>query len=118
MTLTQDLHPQHFGWAVDGKVATVALNRPERKNPLTFAAYAELRDAFPALRHVQAVKAVVITGAGGNFCSRGDVHEIIGPLVRMQDAGDMQGLLDLRTRDYARAYHAFVAKRRPIFEGD
>jgi enoyl-CoA hydratase/carnithine racemase len=90
---TTDLHPQHFGWAVDGKVATVTLNRPERKNPLTFEAYAELRDAFLALRYVRAVKAVVITGAGGNFCSGGDVHEIIGPLVRMQEAGDMPGLL-------------------------
>jgi enoyl-CoA hydratase/carnithine racemase len=94
VTPTQDLSPRHFGWAVDGKIATVTLNRPERKNPLTFEAYAELRDAFRTLRYVQTVKAVVITGAGGNFCSGGDVHEIIGPLVRMQDAGDMPGLLD------------------------
>jgi enoyl-CoA hydratase/carnithine racemase len=94
VTPAQNLSPQHFGWAVDDKVATVTLNRPERKNPLTFEAYAELRDTFRTLRYVQAVKAVVITGAGGNFCSGGDVHEIIGPLVRMQDAGDMQGLLD------------------------
>jgi enoyl-CoA hydratase/carnithine racemase len=94
VTPTKDLSPQRFGWAIDGKVATVTLNRPERKNPLTFEAYAELRDVFQALRSIQAVKAVVITGAGGNFCSGGDVHEIIGPLVRMQDTGDMQGLLD------------------------
>jgi enoyl-CoA hydratase/carnithine racemase len=94
VTPVQDLSPQHFGWAVDGKVATVTLNRPERKNPLTFEAYAELRDTFRTLRYVQTVKAVVLTGAGGNFSSGGDVHEIIGPLVRMQDAGDMQGLLD------------------------
>jgi enoyl-CoA hydratase/carnithine racemase len=86
-------HPQHFLWSLDGRVATITLNRPERKNPLTFASYAELRDTFRALTFADAVKAVVITGAGGNFCSGGDVHEIIGPLVRMQEAGDMQGLL-------------------------
>ncbi|MEX2453241.1 MAG: enoyl-CoA hydratase family protein [Rhodospirillaceae bacterium] len=82
------LEPQHFGWAVDGKVATITLDRPERKNPLTFESYAELRDTFRALQHVEDVKTVVITGAGGNFCSGGDVHEIIGPLLDM----DMQQL--------------------------
>lgn len=76
--------PTHFDWAVDGKVATVTLNRPELKNPLTFESYAELRDTFLALRHVDDVKAVVITGAGGNFCSGGDVHEIIRPLLDME----------------------------------
>ena len=86
--------PKHFLWSLDGKVATIRLNRPERKNPLTFETYAELRDTFRALALDDAVKSVVITGAGGNFCSGGDVHEIIGPLVRMQEAGDMQGLLD------------------------
>jgi enoyl-CoA hydratase/carnithine racemase len=75
---------RHFGWSVDGKVATVTLNRPERKNPLTFDSYAELRDLFGRLRHATDVKAVVVTGSGGNFCSGGDVHEIIGPLVRLQ----------------------------------
>jgi enoyl-CoA hydratase/carnithine racemase len=89
-----EFHPQHFLWSMDGKVATITLNRPERKNPLTFESYAELRDTFHALVHANSVKAVVITGAGGNFCSGGDVHEIIGPLVRMQEADDMQGLLD------------------------
>ncbi len=89
-----EFHPQHFLWSMDGKVATITLNRPERKNPLTFESYAELRDTFHALAHANSVKAVVITGAGGNFCSGGDVHEIIGPLVRMQEADDMQGLLD------------------------
>jgi len=84
----------HFKWECDGKVATITLNRPERKNPLTFESYAELRDLFGKLRHASDVKTVVITGAGGNFCSGGDVHEIIGPLVRMQEADDMQGLLD------------------------
>jgi len=78
-----DFNPQHFGWAVDGKVATITLNRPERKNPLTFESYAELRDTLRALNDVDDVKVVVITGAGGNFCSGGDVHDIIGPLVRM-----------------------------------
>src|SRR5271155_768653 len=85
--------PQHFRWALDGKVATITLDRPERKNPLTFESYAELRDTFRALAHADAVKTVVIAGAGGNFCSGGDVHEIIGPLVRLQEAGDMGGLL-------------------------
>jgi enoyl-CoA hydratase/carnithine racemase len=85
--------PQHFLWSLDGKVATVTLNRPERKNPLTLESYAELRDTFRALAQADAVKAVVITGAGGNFCSGGDVHEIIGPLVARQEAGDMAGLL-------------------------
>ena len=74
----------HFGWSVDGKVATVTLNRPERKNPLTFESYAELRDLFGQLKYATDVQAVVVTGAGGNFCSGGDVHEIIGPLVRLK----------------------------------
>ncbi len=86
--------PKHFLWSLDCKVATITLNRPERKNPLTFESYAELRDTFRALAYSDAVKVVVIAGAGGNFCSGGDVHEIIGPLVRMQEADDMQGLLD------------------------
>ena len=85
--------PKHFGWQLDGKVATITLNRPERKNPLTFESYAELRDTFRNLNYAPQVKAVVITGAGGNFCSGGDVHEIIGPLVGMQEAGNMGGLL-------------------------
>ncbi len=85
--------PRHFLWQLDGKVATVTLNRPERKNPLTLESYAELRDTFRNLVYADAVKSVVITGAGGNFCSGGDVHEIIGPLVEMQRRGDMAGLL-------------------------
>jgi enoyl-CoA hydratase/carnithine racemase len=75
---------QHFAYRCDGAVATVTLNRPERKNPLTFESYAELRDLFEALRRAADVKAVVVLGAGGNFCSGGDVHEIIGPLTRMR----------------------------------
>ena len=89
-----DYHAQHFSWSVQGKVGTITLNRPERKNPLTFDSYGELRDFFIDLKYAADIKAVVITGAGGNFCSGGDVHEIIGPLVHMQESGDMQGLLD------------------------
>ena len=75
--------PQHFLWQQQGAVGLVTLNRPERKNPLTFESYAELRDLFRRLAYVDEVKAIVIQGAGGNFCSGGDVHEIIGPLTAM-----------------------------------
>jgi enoyl-CoA hydratase/carnithine racemase len=85
--------PKHFVWQLDGKVATITLNRPERKNPLTLESYAELRDTFRDLVYADAIKTVVVTGAGENFCSGGDVHEIIGPLVEMQRADDMSGLL-------------------------
>src|SRR5579864_6512832 len=80
---------RHFGWSVADRIATITLNRPERKNPLTFESYAELRDTFHKLQYVDDVRVVVITGEGGNFCSGGDVHEIIGPLTKM----DMSGLL-------------------------
>jgi enoyl-CoA hydratase/carnithine racemase len=83
------LHPRHFQWAFADGIATVTLNRPERKNPLTFESYAELRDMFRALVYTKTVKVVVLRGAGGNFCSGGDVHEIIGPLVKM----DMTALM-------------------------
>ena len=75
---------QHFSWqcAADG-VAVLTLNRPERKNPLTFESYAELRELFTALRDANDVRVVVLQGAGGNFCSGGDVHDIIAPLTRM-----------------------------------
>ena len=79
--------PEHLLWKVADGVATVSLNRPERKNPLTFESYAELRDTFRALTEAKEVKVVVIRGEGGNFCSGGDVHEIIGPLTKMDDAG-------------------------------
>src|SRR5262249_39681091 len=75
--------PQHFSWSFADGVARIALNRPERKNPLTFASYAELRDTFGALVYVKNVRAVVFGGTGGNFCSGGDVHEIIAPLTKM-----------------------------------
>jgi enoyl-CoA hydratase/carnithine racemase len=76
---------RHFQWqcSEDGRVATITLNRPEKKNPLTFESYAELRDLFLGLQRASDVRAVVITGAGGNFCSGGDVFEIIEPLTRM-----------------------------------
>lgn len=80
----QDYQGQHFSWEVDGAVATLTLNRPEKKNPLTFESYAELRDVFEALRFEDSIKTVVITGAGGNFCSGGDVIEIIEPLTKME----------------------------------
>jgi enoyl-CoA hydratase/carnithine racemase len=85
--------PQHFLWQLDGKVGTLTLNRPERKNPLTLESYGELRDTFRDLAYADTIRSVVITGAGGNFCSGGDVHEIIGPLVEMQRKGDAAGLL-------------------------
>ena len=75
---------EHFLWQVSEGVATITLNRPERKNPLTFDSYAELRDLFGALKYATDVHAVVVAGAGDNFCSGGDVHEIIGPLVRLK----------------------------------
>jgi enoyl-CoA hydratase/carnithine racemase len=81
--------PDHFGWRFANGVAVVTLDRPERKNPLTFDSYAELRDTFRNLTYAEEVRAVVLAGSGGNFCSGGDVHEIIGPLTRM----DMKGLL-------------------------
>ena len=76
---------RHFGWAAseDGRVATITLNRPDKKNPLTFESYAELRDLFRDLGHAADVRAIVLTGAGDNFCSGGDVFEIIEPLTRM-----------------------------------
>lgn len=81
------LKPKHFLWEFHDCIATITLNRPERKNPLTFESYNELRDTFWELKHTRLVKVVVIRGAGGNFCSGGDVHDIIGPLTRMDDAG-------------------------------
>jgi enoyl-CoA hydratase/carnithine racemase len=78
-----DHQATHFQWQVEAGVATITLARPERKNPLTFASYAELRDLFGHLKYATDVHAVVVTGSGGNFCSGGDVHEIIGPLVQL-----------------------------------
>ncbi len=96
--------PKHFRWSLADKVATVTLARPERKNPLTFDSYAELRDTFRGLVYAPAVKAVVLTGAGGNFCSGGDVHDIIGPLTTL----NMDGPLNFTrmTGDLVRAMRA------------
>jgi enoyl-CoA hydratase/carnithine racemase len=88
MTASAD-RPKHFQWARAGRVGVITLDRPERKNPLTFDSYAELRDLFRSLVGNTDVRAIVLTGAGGNFCSGGDVHEIIGPLTQR----DAQGLL-------------------------
>lgn len=96
--------PSHFLWSFSDGVGTVTLSRPELKNPLTFESYAELRDAFRAFVYTPEVKAVVITGAGGNFCSGGDVREIIGPLTEK----DMTGLLQFTrmTGDLVKAMRA------------
>ena len=83
MSTLASLKPSNFLWRVDGAVAVIQLNRPERKNPLTFDSYAELRDTFRALPYADDVHAVVFLPNGGNFCSGGDVHDIIGPLVKM-----------------------------------
>jgi enoyl-CoA hydratase/carnithine racemase len=82
--------PAHFKWEFESGVATVTLDRPERKNPLTFESYAELRDMFRDLAYTRDVKVVIVTGSGENFCSGGDVHEIIAPLTKK----DMTGLLE------------------------
>jgi enoyl-CoA hydratase/carnithine racemase len=96
--------PAHFNWRVEGKVAVITLSRPERKNPMTFESYAELRDTFRALVDADDIKAVVIGSNGGNFCSGGDVHEIIGPLLDR----DMKGLLSFTrmTGDLVKAMRA------------
>ena len=96
--------PAHFRWSYADGVATITLDRPDRKNPLTFESYAELRDTFRALVYARAVKAVVVTGAGGNFSSGGDVHVFIGPLPEM----DMPALLDFTrmTGDLVKAMRA------------
>lgn len=87
------ISPQHFRWQSDGKIGTITLDRPERKNPLTFASYQELIDTFRALAADPQIKVVILTGAGNNFCSGGDVHDIIGPLVQMKENKDHAELL-------------------------
>jgi enoyl-CoA hydratase/carnithine racemase len=105
--------PTHFRWAVQDRVATLTLDRPERKNPLTFESYAELRDTFERLRFEPEVRAVVLTGSGGNFCSGGDVHEIIGPLVEWQQQGRMDRLLEF-TRMTGAVVRAMRACPQPV----
>src|SRR5205085_3482797 len=102
----------HFLWEFRNGIATVTLNRPERKNPLTFESYDELRDTIRALDRCRAVKVVMIRGAGGNFSSGGDVHEIIGPLTRM----DREGLLGF-TRMTGVLVRAMRACAQPIVAG-
>ena len=108
-TTLADYRAEHFLFEAKDGVGTITLNRPERKNPLTFASYAELRDLFRALACADDVKAVVIAGAGGNFCSGGDVHDIIGPLTRL----DMPGLLAF-TRMTGDTVKAMLACPQPI----
>ena len=105
----QAYQARHFSYRVEGTVAVVSLNRPERKNPLTFDSYAELRDLFRNLVYADDVKAVVLTGEGGNFCSGGDVHDIIGPLTEL----DMPGLLTF-TRMTGDVIKAMRACPQPI----
>jgi enoyl-CoA hydratase/carnithine racemase len=100
---------QHVLFAFKDGVATISLNRPERKNPLSFESYAELRDLFRAMGDADDVHAIVITGAGDNFCSGGDVHEIIGPLTQL----DMPGLLSF-TRMTGDVIKAMRACPQPI----
>ena len=104
----ENFKPEHFDWQVNDKVATITLNRPDKKNPLTLESYAQLLDTFRKLTYAKQIKAVVLTGAGGNFCSGGDVHEIIGPLVQMQKDEDMDGLLQFTrmTGDLVKAMRA------------
>jgi enoyl-CoA hydratase/carnithine racemase len=101
--------PAHFLWRMEGDVAVIQLSRPERKNPLTFESYAELRDTFRDLRDADDVNAVVFLPNGGNFCSGGDVRDIIGPLVAM----DMKALLAF-TRTTGDLVKAMLGCGKPI----
>ena len=109
MTAMAGLTPQHFLWDVTERIATVRLNRPDRKNPLTFDSYAELRDMFRALAYATDVDVVVFASNGGNFCSGGDVHDIIGPLVGLP----MKDLLEF-TRMTGDLVKAMISCGKPI----
>ncbi|MBU3029527.1 enoyl-CoA hydratase family protein [Paracoccus marinaquae] len=109
MTEMAGFEPKHFLWEVRDRVAVIRLDRPDRKNPLTFESYAELRDTFRALVHASDVDVVVFASNGGNFCSGGDVHDIIGPLVGM----DMKGLLSF-TRMTGDLVKAMIGCGKPI----
>ncbi len=109
MTDMRNFKPKHFLFRSEGAVAVVQLDRPERKNPLTFESYAELRDMFRALAYADDIKAVVFASNGGNFSSGGDVHDIIGPLVKM----DMKALLAF-TRMTGDFVKAMLAAPQPI----
>ncbi len=108
MTTASDIRPQHFRWDFADNVGIITLSRPERKNPLTLESYRELTDTFLALQGIREVRAVVITGAEGNFCSGGDVHDIIGRLVEMKQANDSARLLEFTqmTGDLVKAMRA------------
>ena len=105
----KDFKPKHFVWRMHGDVAVITFNRPERKNPVTFESYAELGEAFRRLVDADDVKAVVFGSNQGNFCSGGDVHEIIGPLLKR----DMKGLLAF-TRMTGELVKAMRACPQPI----
>ncbi len=107
--MTIDRSFKHFNWRLTDGVAVISLARPERKNPLTFDSYAELRDTFRALPYAEEVKAVVLASSGGNFCSGGDVHDIIGPLLDR----DMKGLLAF-TRMTGDLVKAMKAAPQPV----
>jgi enoyl-CoA hydratase/carnithine racemase len=109
MTQMAGLCPKHFGWQVTDRVAVIRLTRPERKNPLTFDSYAELRDTFRALPYATDVDVVVFASNGGNFCSGGDVHEIIGPLIGLP----MKDLLAF-TRMTGDLVKAMIACTKPV----
>jgi len=109
MTQMSDLAPSHFHWNCADGIATIRLDRPDRKNPLTFDSYAELRDTFRALVYAEDVDVVVFASNGGNFCSGGDVHDIIGPLVNM----DMKELLTF-TRMTGDLVKAMIGCGKPI----
>jgi len=109
MTQMAGLKPQHFLWEVSGRIATIRLNRPERKNPLTFESYGELRDTFRALPYADDVDVVIFASNGGNFCSGGDVHDIIGPLIGLP----MKDLLAF-TRMTGDLVKAMLACGKPI----
>jgi enoyl-CoA hydratase/carnithine racemase len=104
-----NITPKHFNWRMEGDVAVISLDRPDRKNPLTFDSYAELRDTFRDLVYADDVKAVVFGSNGGNFCSGGDVHDIIGPLIDK----DMKGLLEF-TRMTGDLVKAIIGCGKPV----
>ena len=108
-TRLASLTPRHFLWKVEDRIATIRLDRPDRKNPLTFESYAELRDTFRALAYATDVDVVIFASNGGNFCSGGDVHDIIGPLVGM----DMKDLLAF-TRMTGELVRAMIHCGKPV----
>ena len=109
MTKMANITPKHFNWRMEGDVAVISLDRPERKNPLTFESYAELRDTFRDMVYADDIKAVVFGSNGGNFCSGGDVHDIIGPLIDK----DMKGLLEF-TRMTGDLVKAIIGCGKPV----